>query len=434
MPALDGIVLGPLELDALVEGAAILGTGGGGPVMIGKALSQFVNALHQAGKQVEIVQTEAIPDDALIGVVAVIGAPDAAPNQGEQPAAPAISPGELLERIVESVAQAFQKLSDELFERHRRPLEFVLPIELGAGSTLLSLAIAAKLGKQVIDAAGADRAVPVLSALTFDAKGARNGVAISPIVLTNPLASGNPPPEVLNATDAADADAQLRGKVKGSGFGRFGGLALWAMTGAQVRQVAVPRRVTVARDLGLTLAAARRENPSGGEPLVAAVRAELGRERQVFLTFEGTVTDTCEVDKDDDGFDIGFINLSGSGTLVEPNGDEVRLQELRIEFLNESLVAYDRVDISAPSARLIARAPDLLCYLTADGTPFTNADQERNPVKDKKIVVFAVRASDAMRHPPIVAAFDEQIEKMRQRLRTPGSGPGGTACAHHVRG
>ena len=73
-------------------------------------------------------------------------------------------------------------------------------------------------------------------------------------------------------------------------------------------------------------------------------------------------------------------------------------------FQNESLIAW-RNDSSQP----IAMAPDLICYLTPNGIPLTNADDLQ---KGQELVLIGVKAPNQLRSGSILAAFQEVLNLM----------------------
>src|SRR5438874_7388372 len=155
------------DLQNLVTGSAILGCGGGGPVMAGKA---FVETIDRSGQPVRLVKVDDIPDDAQLAVAAVMGAPDAGDTADAQ---------ELLEATVDGLRRAFVRLDQWLIATKGRGIDYGLPLEIGAGNSLVPMLVGALTSKPVVDAAGANRAVPSLTMCTYAAE----AFQIYPVVL-----------------------------------------------------------------------------------------------------------------------------------------------------------------------------------------------------------------------------------------------------------
>jgi hypothetical protein len=70
---------------------------------------------------------------------------------------------------------------------------------------------------------------------------------------------------------------------------------------------------------------------------------------------------------------------------------------------NENLIAWD-----SQRDTPIAMAPDLLCYLTPDGIPFTNADLSR--AQGKQVALIGAPSNAALRQPAMIAAFQAVLQ------------------------
>lgn len=335
------------DLDDLLNGAAVLGAGGGGPRSIGQ---QIIDRLVAAGTLPQLVDPADLPDDALGAVSAFAGAPDAV--TGDFDYTPALT--------------AFTALS----AKAAAPLAFVLPGEVGAGNTFIPMAVAAGLtpALPVVDCAGARRAIPALGEDTYAAA----GVPIAPMIIASPTQTLG-----LDVPDAITADAVLRGVI--DGLGDNAGIAMWTMTGATVRTAAVLGTTRYALALGRTI----RQAPAGGK--VAAAVAFLGGT----VLGHGPIKSHGETTSG--GFDLGT-------TVVACDDGSV----LTIYNQNENLIAW-----SSKSAAPLAMAPDLICFLTDDGVGFSNADPQAAP--GTVVTVVAQPSVPAMRAPFIVDQFRAQL-------------------------
>jgi uncharacterized protein len=143
-----------------------------------------------------------------------------------------------------------------------------------------------------------------------------------------------------------------------------------------VRRAALPGTTERARALGAALRAAL----AGGADPVRAVTDFLGGR----VLFRGTIASSEE--QTTGGFDLGAVVLENAG------------RSFRIVNQNENLIAW-----SDGRAHPVALAPDLICYLTVDGRPFSNADLSIPGSGEVAVIGAAVDA--AMRDPAIIAAF-----------------------------
>jgi DUF917 family protein len=246
----------------------------------------------------------------------------------------------------------------------------VLVGEIGAVNALVPMLPASARQLPLVDASGAPRALPLLANCIF-----ADTVPVSPIALSNGQ-------DVITVTapNAELADPILRGAISSSVFPDYGGFALWAMDGPTMQTQALPGTLMRALKLGATL----RTAPAGQK--VEAVCSFLGGS----VLFTGNHFTARE--QSGGGFDVGAVTLTaldGSATLT-------------IYGQNENLIAW-RSDQSTP----IAMAPDLMCYLTADGRPFSNAETDVETLKpDTEVAVIGVSAASLdFATPAVIASF-----------------------------
>jgi hypothetical protein len=229
---------------------------------------------------------------------------------------------------------------------------------------------AAKSGLPLVDASGSPRAIPMLTQCTFA------DLPTAPVMVADTETQIS-----YNAPSAAVADSALRGIVGSGDFPDFAGVALWAMNGATMRSRALPGTLSRAQAVG----AALRKAVSSGQDPVKAVCGALPKARVLFQGENLQFTESSG-----GGFDVGTVTLdSGSARLIIYNQ-------------NENLIAW-----ICGSNRPLAMAPDLICYLTTEGQPFSNATPDIVTfAKGKEVAVIGVPAADlGFATPPIVAAF-----------------------------
>ncbi|MCE9576741.1 MAG: DUF917 domain-containing protein [Deltaproteobacteria bacterium] len=338
--------LSPQDLDDLLTGSALLGSGGGGPKSVG---AQIIASLAAAGKTPLLANPSDMPDDAMTAVTAFAGAPSSATGTFDW------SPA----------TKAFQAL--DAMVKPRQGFGFVLPGEVGAGNSFIPLAVAASLPTPIpaLDAAGARRAIPALAEVTY----ASHHVPISPIAVSDGHKVMS-----LEVGDAITAGNVLHGVI--DGFGDLAGIAMWAMTGAQMKAAAVCGTTSYAIALGKEIRLAK---AAGKAPWDAAAAYMRGK-----VIFHGKVVSVDE--EVSNAFDVGQVVIH-SGNV-----------DFRIYNQNENLIAW-RSDRSAP----VVIAPDLCCYMTADGTTFSNADPEM--VAGTEVYVIGAPSIPELRVPYIVDQF-----------------------------
>jgi uncharacterized protein len=340
----DPRTLSSTGLGDLLVGACVLGAGGGGPFSLGETL---LAGIREHGTPVRLADPASMPGEAFAAVAAGVGSPDAAASGFPFDAA----------------TRAFEALA----EGRAEPFSYVLPGEVGAANSLLPMTVAVTKGIPVLDAAGAPRAIPALDMCTY----ASRGVPIGTVVLANDTERLS-----FDAPDPAVADAAMRGIVAGGTFRQDAGVALWAMDGDAVRKAALAGTTRRAIALGAALREARE---GGADPVQAATQFLGGR-----VLFRGTIAEWTE--QTAGGFDLGCVVLATGK------------RSFRILNQNENLIAW-----SDETRHPLALAPDLICYLTADGRPFSNAD--RAIPGTGEVAVIGAPVDAAMRDPAIVAAF-----------------------------
>jgi DUF917 family protein len=338
--------LNKTDLQDLLNGACILSSGGGGPYSLGEQI------ISQLKKPVKLISPEDVADDATMAIAAAVGSPDAA---GKSPFPMDIAP------------LGFDALSQ--LHTAGKGFDYVLPGEVGSGNTFIPMTVAAGKGIPIVDAAGARRSVPTLTTSTYNNPKA----SISPIVVASPNSTVS-----FTAQDAARAEGPLRSIISAGFSSEFAGVAFWAMTGKVMKEVAVHNTTTYALELGKALrtALSKKQNP------VNAVCKYLGGQVIIIGDLANPSENTAG------GFDSGAVTIT--------THDKSRT--VWVFNQNENLIAWD-----SQRDTPIAMAPDLLCYLTTDGIPFTNADLSR--AKGKQVALIGAPADAALRQPAMIAAF-----------------------------
>lgn len=345
--AIEGLPLTSQQLQYILDGACIMGSGGGGPYPVGQQVLKYIG-----NRTVYLVPAINVPDNFFTAVSAFVGSPDAAANQA-------------LDFSV--AATAFNALAAAA----GKSFSYVLPGEVGAVNSLIPMAVAVDKGIPVIDAAGAPRAIPGFLMVSYAAA----GIPASPMVLAD---KNNQ--VTVNCANAI-ADPVTRGVISGNVFPEDAGIAFWNMNGKTLNTLGNAVRGTTSQALAIGQALAN-ANGSGQDPVAAVMQ---NMEKPNFILCTGTIKSQTEATSG--GFDFGTVVISAD------DGSEVTIYNQ-----NENLIAF-----SNKSYVPLCMGPDLICYLTTKGQVFSNADFKTLP-KNARIAVFGVPAR-VMRSPFILNQF-----------------------------
>lgn len=311
------------DIDDIASGAAVLGCGGGGDPYIGALMARQSLA---SGSPVRLIDSADVPDDALVIVIAGIGAPPV-----------------LMEKIPNG---SESELAMRFLEQHLgRRADYLMAAEIGGLNSLAPLQVAAKLGLPVIDADGMGRAFPKLEMTSFHI----HGIPVTPMALANERG------DLMLMRTTTDQQAEHFVKHMAVAMGGIMSSAGFALSGADVKRAAVTGTVSICQDVGRALREARRQRRDPFEALLAAMRAT-EYYRHAHLIFEGKVAD---VERRVTGrHNLGEARIEGPGGMLE------------ISIQNEHLVARR-------NGRTVAIVPDLLAVLDEDTAQAITAETLR---------------------------------------------------------
>jgi DUF917 family protein len=327
------------QLDDLAFGAAVLGTGGGGNPYIGMLLAR--EAIRRHGP-ITLVEPDELPDDALVVPAAMMGAPTI-----------------MVEKIPSGneIVVAFKALEEVL----GRPITHTIPAEAGGLNSITPFTLAAQLGIPVVDADLMGRAFPELQMCLPSLY----GVAATPMAMADE--KGNS--VVIKTVSNRWTERIARSVTIDMGCSAM--IALYAMTGAQVKEMTIPRTLLLAEDIGRV---ARETREAHGD-VVGAVTARIGG----FPLFEGKIVDIAR--RTDAGFAKATARVEGIGAHAGST--------LSLDVQNEHLVAT--VD-----GEIVASVPDLIIMLDAEtGEPITTEDMRYG----FRVAVFAAPCDPRWRTP-----------------------------------
>lgn len=303
------------QLDDIALGAAVLGTGGGGDPYIGKLMAQ--QSIRKCGP-VTLMDPADLDDDVLIVPSAMMGAPTV-----------------MLEKIPrgEEIVTAFKALEAFLGKKGFATMS----CEAGGLNSTTPFTVAAELGIPLVDADMMGRAYPELQMVTPT----MYGVSATPMAIADE--KGNS--AIINAVNNHWTETFARTVTIDMGCSAM--IALFPMTGKQVKETTVHGTITFIELIGRTL---REAHEQQRDP-IEAVRAITNGH----IVWEGKVSDIAR--RTETGFARGEATISGA--------NDYEGRDLRIAFQNEFLIA--RTD-----DEVLVSTPDLITILDAEtGDPIT---------------------------------------------------------------
>ena len=302
--------LGKAEIDDIARGAALLGAGGGGDPYIGKLVAY--GAIDDCGP-VTLLDPEEVPDDALIVPFAMMGAPTV-----------------LCEKIIGG--SEYKALFDIVSNHFGKKVYATMPMEAGGLNSMFPIAAAARLGLPLVDCDGMGRAFPELQMVTFTI----GGVSASPMALADE--KGN---TVIFETITNKWTEELARAVTMSCGGSVA-VALYCLTGAQLKDFGVIGIVTRSEKLGAALRTVKKAVDKTPEEQFLEFSEGI-------KIFKGKIADVLRETKG--AFNYGKVVLEGIG--------ECKGRTAQVVFQNENLSA--EVD-----GKIMATVPDLICLVDMD--------------------------------------------------------------------
>lgn len=205
----------------IAVGAAVLGTGGGGDPHIGKLMA--MEAIRKYGP-VRLVSPEDLEDDALVVPISMIGAPT------------------VMNEKIPSIQQMIKPL-DMIEKELDRKVSAIMPIEVGGGNSLVPVITGAERNIPIVDADAMGRAFPESQMVTFYL----DGIDCSPITMADERGNG----VLMHAIDGVWEERMARAVT--IQMGGSASICDYPVTGAQVKQSAIPHTLTLAYEIGKTL-------------------------------------------------------------------------------------------------------------------------------------------------------------------------------------
>jgi DUF917 family protein len=302
-------------LDDIARGAAVLGTGGGGDPYIGKLMAQ--GSLRRRGN-VTLIDPQELNDDDLVIPSAMMGAPTV-----------------MVEKIPrgEEIVNAFKALETYL----GRPARATMSCEAGGLNSTTPFTVAAELSIPLVDGDMMGRAFPELQMCTPTLY----GVTATPMAIADE--KGNS--AVINTVSNHWTETLARTLTVDMGCSAM--IAIYPMTGKQVKETCVLNSLTLIERIGRTIREARERHVDAVEAVRAATDG--------YVIWRGKVGDVER--RTVSGFARGEATIDGV--------DEYDGRSLRVAFQNEFLVARAGDEV-------LATTPDLITMLDDEtGEPIT---------------------------------------------------------------
>lgn len=314
------------DLEDILYGAAILGTGGGGELSEGFAM---IDDALSKGKEFRMVDLDEAPQDALVCTPYMLGAISALPEEEER----------LYDRLprsdVSSILAAYARFEEYL----GRSFYGTISCELGGSNTATAFYAAAMAGAYIIDADPAGRAVPEITHSTYYI----HGLPAAPIVMANEFG------EAIICENVLD-DARAEHIVRALSMVSRNDIAAidHALEIREIRHAVIPGAISFALEMGQVW---RETRAKGGD--IAQAIADQGAG---LVAFRGNVS-ACDWETRD-GFTYGNIEIAGSGSFESDT--------YKIWLKNENMTGRLNGEIHAT-------IPDMICLIdTETGAPVTN--------------------------------------------------------------
>jgi DUF917 family protein len=324
------------DLEDIIYGCTILGTGGGGD--LNEGISAVKDALSK-NKKFKMLNFNEIEDDSYYINPYFCGSISPESEEEKEP-----NP-ELIYAV-----QGLEKYMDVNFHG-------IVSIEYGGGNTGQCMATAAMLDKYIVDGDAAGRAVPELQFSTYY-------VTEKPIY---PFCVATKYEDIAIFTKvASDERAEALSRMMAVATDNIVGMADHPINGANLKNAVIPDALSYAEKIGK----ARREAvEKGNDPIEAILKEGKGK-----LLAKGVVNSKNTYWEIKDGFTTGEIGITGL--------EDFKDNEYRIWYRNENMIIWENEEVKLT-------CPDLICVLDLeDGYPITNP----NCTDGRKVAVLAFEA------------------------------------------
>lgn len=324
-------------IEDIALGAALLGTGGGGDPYIGKLMA--LNAIKKYGP-VTLIDTDEVPDDALIVPSAMMGAPTV---------------------LIEKPANGseFQRAFKAMEKYFGQRIYATMPIEAGGVNSMVPLAVAAQMKVPIIDADGMGRAFPELQMVTFHL----HGITSSPMAITDE--KGN----IGILETISNKWSENLARVMTIEQGGAVMICIYPMTGKDIKKCGVKNIMTYSEEIGKAI----RESKQYDVPPIKQLLDKIDG----YALFKGKISDVLRETRG--GFNFGTVKLEGV--------EEYKGKSCAVNFQNENLVA-------SVDDQVLATTPDLICLVDLENITPVTTDAIRY---GKRVLVLGLKCDSQWR-------------------------------------
>ncbi len=303
------------DIESLIEGVAILGTGGGGSPEWGRKIMEND---FKRGREYTVVAPEDVENDALVVSGGIMGSVKKLEEMDFD---------DLLEYWEDNfeLEKAFKEMEKELDEK----IDYIVPFEMGGLNTPVILSLGARLDIPVIDGDALGRAAPETQMTSFIG----HGVSLTPM----PLIDYNGNVVVVREAENPVYPDQIGRWIVTRGGG-LGANNHYPMSGEKLKESVVPDTISWAIDIGEKIIEARDD---GKDPV-----QKFNEMTSAYNIFHGRVSEINE--EAAAGFYFTEVKLEGLGDDAQSS--------CRFIIKNETMACWK-------DGQLQSVFPDLLCML-----------------------------------------------------------------------
>lgn len=348
------------DLEPLLEGVAILGTGGGGSPDWGRGI--ILNDFKR-GREYTIIDPDEIEDDAVVVSGGIMGSVKTLDN---------VNLDELLERWEDNfeLEVAFREMERELSKK----IDYIVPFEMGGLNTPVILSLGARVGIPVIDGDALGRAAPETQMTSFIG----HGISLTPMPLVDH--AGNV--VIVRKTINPVYPDQI-GRFIVTRGGGLGANNHYPMSGRQLKNSVIPNTISKAIEIGRSVISAR----NNSEDPVDVFRKKVSG----INIFYGKITEINQ--EEAEGFYFTKVKLTGQG---KDNSS----CELIIK--NETMTCWKNGELQIVF-------PDLLCMLDPKtGRGIMSIELKKNLEIKLVAVPCHDRLREGLKHPAGKIAFSSK--------------------------
>lgn len=376
------------DLVNIVKGTCFLASGGGGSYSAGIQLTDHLKKGYYTSASFELIESNNISSNMSGIVVAYIGAPENA--KGFTVPAAAVS-----------ALETFKKETN-------KPVDYVIPVEIGALSTTVACLVAAKLNIPVLDGDCAGRAVPTLNLISLSTC----GVSVNPTIIAGTPSADQVPYvsiEISNSSQIGASDkieSMVRPIISQPEYNEIAGLAIWYVEDIKsIQSNIIQHSISKSQKLG-ELISLQQESLTPDIKSILHFFPKKGDYHPTIVyhgTLKSATTQTAG------GFDNGMV------TINVPGSHQSVPKEVQLIFQNESMLLWDN-ELAVP--RIMA--PDLISYFILKRGDkhhqlvYSNSDIMANNqllpgFEDAEIIIVGLQA------PHLLRDTDKKITSFRQQ-------------------